>query len=317
VTKLTILRGISGSGKSMWARSQTGSAVVSRDDIRANVFGSNGPDYYEVDRDVLRKREDIVSGIEAAMIRNLLRAGIDVISDNTHTMMKYVNRIAKIGYSEGAEVEIKRFDVDLATAIARVDTRAMKGGHDVPVEAIKRQFKQLRDSKDSQLVKPETQEVIPYTGTPGKPKAFLVDIDGTLAHMRDYRGPYEWHKVELDDVDEVIAEVVNSLKTAYEASYEWSLNPLDKGYVIVMSGRDESCRAETERWLNKHNIPFDFLFMRPEGDMRKDNIIKHELFNKYVRDNFDVRFVLDDRNQVVEMWRKMGITCLQVAEGDF
>ena len=107
------------------------------------------------------------------------------------------------------------------------------------------------------------------------------------------------------------------MKYAGDASYNWSLNPLDKEYVIVMSGRDESCRTETERWLNKHNIPFDFLFMRPEGDMRKDNIIKHELFNKYVRDNYDVKFVLDDRQQVVDMWRKMGITCLQVAEGDF
>ena len=27
--------------------------------------------------------------------------------------------------------------------------------------------------------------------------------------------------------------------------------------------------------------------------------------------------VLDDRNQVVKMWRENGLTCLQVAEGDF
>lgn len=308
MTKLTILRGISGSGKSTWARSQIGAVVVSRDDIRKAAFHDYEA-YYKADKSVIAAREKVITQVEHDMIRRYLRAGMDVISDNTHTKMSYVNTIAKIGYSEGAEVEIKRFDVSLAVAKAAVKARARMGGHDVPVEAIERQFKQLSESKDKDLVKPFTQEVTSYTGTPGKPKAFLVDIDGTLAHMRDYRGPYEWANVELDDPDETIIHIANNL--AFD-------NYGDKiARMIVMSGRDESCREQTERWLYKHGVLYDHLFMRPEGDMRKDNIIKHELFNKYVRDNYDVKFVLDDRQQVVDMWRKMGLKCLQVEVGDF
>lgn len=118
------------------------------------------------------------------------------------------------------------------------------------------------------------------------------------------RGPFDWKKVGLDDVDETIAGIVNRL------------NDVDL-VAIVMSGRDESCRDATEAWLLKHGIVYDKLFMRPEKDMRKDNIIKSELFDDYVRDNYDVQFVLDDRNQVVDMWRAMGIKTLQVAPGNF
>lgn len=57
--------------------------------------------------------------------------------------------------------------------------------------------------------------------------------------------------------------------------------------------------------------------MRPEGDIRKDSIVKREIFENYIRDYYNIQFVLDDRNQVVEMWRSLGLKCLQVQEGDF
>lgn len=124
------------------------------------------------------------------------------------------------------------------------------------------------------------------------------------------RSPFDWKSVGKDDVDEVVAEIVRVLGASNFA--------MDLGHykVIVMSGRDAVCRPETEAWLDGI-IEYDELFMRPEGDMRKDSIVKAELFDKYVRDNFDVRFVLDDRDAVVEMWRQMGLTCLQVNYGDF
>jgi hypothetical protein len=57
--------------------------------------------------------------------------------------------------------------------------------------------------------------------------------------------------------------------------------------------------------------------MRPAGDMRKDAIVKRELFDRHVRDRYDVTCILDDRSQVVDMWRSLGLTCLQVAPGEF
>lgn len=306
--KLTILRGLSGSGKSTWAESQFGVVVVSRDTLRVALFGSDGPDYYR--RPDLRACEDMITKVEHEAIRAGLASGKHVVSDNTYIEWKYVKPIAAIGFKMGADVEVKVFDVPLSTAIERNKMRASLGGRNVPEDVIRKQHERFQQTKKVKLVKPETQEVIPYEGTPGKPKAFLVDIDGTLAHMRDYRGPFDWHKVGLDDVDQTIADIVLVLS-------EGSFSLGDDWNVIVMSGRDEACRGETEEWLFKHCIPYNHLFMRPKGDMRKDNIVKHELFNEHVRDNFDVMFVLDDRQQVVDMWREMGITCLQVAPGDF
>lgn len=299
MTKLTILRGVSGSGKSTWARQQN-AVVVSRDDLRVAFFGSDGADYYAVPKDVLREREDFISTVEQAAIKNALRAGKDVISDNTHTMAKYVNRVAKIGWADGAEVEIKMFEVPLATVLERVKRRAESGGRDVPIDTIKRQHDQLSGSRNFTLQPPPP--VIPYNGTPGKPDAILLDIDGTLATMGE-RSPYDWKSVGIDSVNEPVQKCVHALK--------------ESGYtIIVMSGRDAVCRNETIEWLNQH-IEYDHLFMRPEKDMRADNIIKPELFDAHVRDHFNVVFCLDDRDQVVETYRRMGLPVFQVNYGDF
>lgn len=297
---LYITRGVSGSGKSTWSRSRKGAVVVSRDDLRLSLFGSDGPDYYNVKREVLIERENYITTVEVAAIKNALLAGKDVVSDNTHTMPKYVNKVAKIGYSVGANVEIKMFDIPLKEAIERVAFRRAGGGRSVPVEAIKRQHDQLSGTKGFTLTPPAALR--PYAGTPGKPKAFLYDLDGTVYHMGDKRGPYD-HNVDVDDPDPVIQHIVNVL--AYE-------------YIpIAMSGRKTATRETTIACMNRDGLFFDHLFMRADGDDRADNIIKHELFNDNVRDNFDVQFVLDDRDQVVEMWRQMGLKCIQVAPGNF
>lgn len=117
------------------------------------------------------------------------------------------------------------------------------------------------------------------------------------------RSPYEWNRVGEDEVVQNVADTVNALDYA--------------GYIIiVLSGRDGSCYDITKEWLDQH-IYFDAFWMRAAGDMRPDNIIKAELFDQHIRDNFDVKFVIDDRDQVVDMWRSMGLQCFQVAPGEF
>lgn len=231
---LYITRGVSGSGKSTWARSRKGAVVVSRDDLRAALFGSDGPDYYNVKKDVLRDREDFVSKIEKTMIETALKAGKDVVSDNTHTMMKYVNATAKIGYACGANVEVKVFDISFKEACERVAMRKAGGGRSVPVEAIKRQHDQLAGSKNATLTPPPA--VRPYAGTPGKPKAFLFDLDGTVYHMNNKRGPYD-HNVDVDDPDLVVQRIVNALSEDYIA--------------IAMSGRKTATREATLRAMGR------------------------------------------------------------------
>ena len=304
MSKLTIMRGVSGSGKSTWAEAQPNALVVSRDRIRAAVFGSSDQDYYAVPKEVLHKREELVTKIQDTTIAEGLKAGEHVIVDNTNVRPKFIKSIVDIANKAGAEVEVKVIDVPVSVAIQRNKMRGDMGGRVVPEKVIREQHDALRNSRDWKPQATPTPGI--YNGTPGKPKAFLVDIDGTLAHMNDKRGPFDWNKVGLDDLDEVIAEIVSMLMINNE--------PYN---IIVMSGRDEVCRPQTEEWLNRHGVPYDHLFMRPEKDMRKDSIVKRELFDKHVRHRFQVEFVLDDRNQVVDMWRSLGLTCLQVAPGNF
>lgn len=140
---------------------------------------------------------------------------------------------------------------------------------------------------------------------PNEVKAIMCDIDGTLAHgIMVTRKPYEWHKVDTDTLDETVADLLGAL---YADGYK----------IILMSGRDSVCRGRTQDWLHLNSVLYDDLFMRAEGDNREDSVIKRELYDQNVRGKYDVRFVLDDRNRVVDMWRSLGLKCFQVAPGDF
>lgn len=136
-----------------------------------------------------------------------------------------------------------------------------------------------------------------------KPLAIICDIDGTLAHRVD-RGPFDWKKVESDTQD-------------FPVGYALEVFNRDGLKVILVSGRDEVCRVETERWLNKYGIQYEELFMRPEGNNEDDRIIKQRIYESQIKEKYQVVFVLDDRNKVVKMWRELGLKCFQVAEGDF
>ena len=54
-----------------------------------------------------------------------------------------------------------------------------------------------------------------------------------------------------------------------------------------------------------------------KGNRLDDKIVKECLYRTHVEPRFNVKFVLDDRNRVVDMWRSLGLKCLQVAEGNF
>ncbi|MGW9346232.1 phosphatase domain-containing protein [Nocardiopsis flavescens] len=137
-------------------------------------------------------------------------------------------------------------------------------------------------------------------------QCILVDIDGTLA-LREgehARGPFEWHRVGEDSPNTNVIEVVRRL----------AAGGLD---VVYMSGRSDECRRETLAWLDGHVGVAGDLHMRRRGDFRSDDTVKRELYRRHVRDRADVLCVLDDRDKVVRMWRELGLTVLQVAEGDF
>lgn len=138
-------------------------------------------------------------------------------------------------------------------------------------------------------------------------KAVIVDMDGTLAQLPNHTGVRhwrEWHKVLLDPPNQPVVELVKVLARA--------------GYrILVVSGRDEVCQADTETWLKQHGVPWDLLLLRRSGDHRPDGVVKAEMYARHIAGRYDVRFSLDDRNSSVAGWRSLGIPCFQVAPGDF
>jgi hypothetical protein len=135
--------------------------------------------------------------------------------------------------------------------------------------------------------------------------AVIVDIDGTLALRTGDRSPYDWDRVGEDEPHPPVIELVQLIAAA------------GRHAVILMSGRDEVCRWQTEMWLDAQGVRFDELWMRAERDNRKDSVVKEELYWQHIHGRYQVSWVIDDRRQVVTMWRRLGLTVLQCADGDF
>ena len=152
-----------------------------------------------------------------------------------------------------------------------------------------------------------------------KELAIIVDVDGTLADMRGVRGPFEWDKVHLDKPHQDIIDLIKDLDacgTEVPGVADTRIG-LRKYRFIILTGRDGVCKEATGQWLADHGVPCDEFFSRGEGDFRKDSIIKSEIYMDHIRPKYDVKYVIDDRDQVVEMWRSLGLRVLQVAPGNF
>ena len=90
------------------------------------------------------------------------------------------------------------------------------------------------------------------------------------------------------------------------------------GYeLLIWTGRSASVKQDLLEWLKKYNLMPLSIRMRKIGDRRTDTVIKKEWLDKYIPNKEKILCVFDDRKRVVDMWRKEGITCLQVAEGNF
>lgn len=279
--KLLLLRGLPASGKTTFAKElvrNDGNWIrVNKDDLRNMLNGGKWSG----------KHERRIVQLERQLVEEVLKDGKNVVIDDTNFNLAHERWYREIAKRYNADFEIKEFDTPLEECIKRDNARPNGVGETV----IRRMY--------NQYLKPAPAK---YTPDPILQPAIVCDIDGTLAHMHD-RSPYDWSKVGNDKVDIPIAWLIGILFRSVS--------------VILVSGRDASCRKETEDWLAKNIVCYTKLFMRNEGDDRPDEVVKEEIFNENIRGNYNVRFVLDDRNKVVDMWRQLGLKCLQVAEGDF
>lgn len=144
-------------------------------------------------------------------------------------------------------------------------------------------------------------------------KAVIFDIDGTLAdcdHRREHvvSKPKNWKAFNAAmHLDTPKGDIVELLLTMFDADNK----------IVLCSGREAVFYDQTQTWLMKHGIPYHALYMRAEKDYREDPIVKSELLDEILADGYEPWIVFDDRSRVVDMWRSRGLTCCQVAPGDF
>lgn len=91
--------------------------------------------------------------------------------------------------------------------------------------------------------------------------------------------------------------------------------------IVLLTGRSDECMEATNQWLRAHKIPWAAFYMRTKGDHRPDYVIKPELLRRFQADqgcsDEDIMAIFEDRTGVVQVWREMGFTCFQNAEGNF
>ena len=150
-------------------------------------------------------------------------------------------------------------------------------------------------------------------------KVILCDVDGTIALMMGKRTPFEYIKA---DQDEPNIPVINAVKQLAEINKYDIVFLSARENVTFATGRSKYDNAYdlTKDWIIRHVYdrqaePLDInLILRQKGDWRTDWVVKYEIYRKNA---WDVAYVFDDRDQVVKMWRDIGLTCFQVANGNF
>jgi predicted kinase len=304
--KIILTRGLPASGKSTWstefvAKSNGKAKRVNKDLLREMVDGGVWS----------KTNEQLILKLRDRIVIEYIRAGIDtIIVDDTNFEDKHYTTINDVLNSvhdcmwhemnsmhDHYNIEYKDF---FEPSVDECILRDAKRPKPVGEKVIRGMWNRYKD-----IIKPDNREGGNIRNKLGD--TILCDLDGTLCLKGD-RGWYDLDKVGLDDVNTPIANIVRAFH--------------EKGYTILyVSGREgnDVCSRESLRWLQAHDLWFDrsMLLMRMENDTRNDAIVKEEIYKEEIEGKYDVEFVLDDRQRVVDMWRRNGLRCLQVAPGNF
>jgi len=296
--RLIVTRGLPASGKTTFARKlQPWVVRVNRDALRTMLHGEP----------LLTDRaEHQVTMASRALVATLLSAGVDVCVDDTNLPGRVIRDWAAMAHRHGAAFEVHDLtDVPVDECVRRDALRPP--AEQVGEAAIRSMHRRYLAGRTLPLPVPSVSST--GGGDVAEPPAdapeiVLVDIDGTVALLGD-RHYTDMTRVAEDEPNHAVIAAVRAMHAA--------------GYgVIYCTGRDDSSRADTEWWLARHvGVPYIALHMRAYGDYRRDAVVKREIFEREIAPAYRVIGVFDDRQHVVRMWRSLGLTVFQVAEGDF
>ena len=253
---------------------------VNKDDLRNMIDGGKWSS----------NNEKFVLKIRDFIVEEALKDGKHVIVDDTNLHSKHKNTMQRIAAKHNAVVTVKDFtEVAVETCIERDRARANSVGEKI-IRGMHRNF--INKSVEQLSRDPDLKTVV------------ICDLDGTIALANG--GNWYDRDFTKDLPNTPVVEMIDQMSAKYK--------------IVFLSGRNGKYRDQTNSWI-KEQFPLMFdeieLYMRVEGDNRKDSIVKKELYEENIKGKYNVVFVADDRDQVVDLWRSLGLTCLQVNYGSF
>lgn len=299
-----MLVGIPGAGKSTYCRELMKKEPskwkrINNDDLRNMI--DNG--VWSQDN------EKAITDLRNHIIRDYLKRGSSILIDNLNINRRHFDDVSKIAKSVNIDVQIyeKAFYVELDEAMERNAKR--EGAARVPDDVMKKWWKDS-GGKGFKFYKARVEiftatkgmnkNVEPMAQDESLPRAVIFDNDGTISLIHPGRSPYDAGTCDLDAPH---PHVIECMKLYHNAGYK----------ILFVSGREDKDRSPTERFYQQHfpEVKYE-LFMRPTGDMRKDVIIKEEIFNAHIKDKYFVAGWFDDRLQVSKWVYEQGLPLFRV-----
>ncbi len=302
--ELTVIVGPSGSGKStlckQWMNWSAGTAVrLNRDDMRKMLYVMVP---WEAHKD------SYVRIVEAQMARMALYRGLNVYIDDTNCIRK-----TRYGWEELAKECRVKFRIVLMTVPTEECIKRDAGrpeGERVGEIVIRKQFKDLNKTtvEVEDAGKPQAKLVLTrpvfdrealrsggFTLRLSGAPIVIYDVDGTLTDSSAVRNPYDESRVLFD---KPYQNIVAMAQKDYETKN-----------LFIVSGRHDKCGDDTVEWMNAYGVKFDLMLMRRTKDNRHDTIVKEELLDELLAifDLKQIEYVVDDRPQVIRMWRRRGL----------
>lgn len=303
--KIILTKGAPASGKSTWSKKEVAKDPLkylhlNNDDLRASFNGS----VFSVDY------EKLITDSRNFLIREGLKRNLNIIIDNVNANNRHWETVCKLAQESNKDVQVleKHFYSELEELLERNAKR--EGAARVPDEVVKKWFKEL-GGKQFNTYRPRTEifhrrtvvedrNMKPMVQDENLPRAVIFDNDGTISLIHSGRSPYDASTCHLDAPH---LHVIECMKLYYNAGYK----------ILFVSGREDKDRAPTEIFYQQHfpEVKYE-LYMRKTGDMRKDVIIKEEIFNESIKNKYFVAGWFDDRLQVSKWIYESGLPLFRV-----
>ena len=294
--KAHVMIGISGSGKSTYVKKHaiSGSVIVNNDSIRRHSLNispkHNLWDHYKFDKTV----ESQVKSETNALINYAFHYKKDLWIDNTNLTATKNEHLKE--FLEKLNYEVCFHNLNTSSNI------------NTYLHQNQQRINKLQPSViNDQYIRACINNYVDFeTGDRVQARIALVDIDGTVADHCNQRSPFDWSKISNDKPRSYVIETLNAL---------YNFGSID--FIQFLSGRDSICYEDTILWL-QNVAGFDMtrhrLLMRQQKDNRKDVLIKSEIYENCIKDKYEVKFVFDDRNQVVDYWWDQNLPVFHVGD---